>query len=314
MEQIKEYSCEVLIIGAGPAGCSAAVYCGRANRDTIILEGKQDSALTQAKEIQNYPGYKKIKGQQLLEMFKKHAEGLESVRIIKGDVISLMLGMGTNMISTRNSNITADAVIIATGGGQRKERIKGEDALSGFGVSYCALCDGPLYKEKTVYLYGNDEEVLDEALILQQMGCIVNVMTEIGINELPGKVDEVKKSNIKVIDKAQIVEILGDDQGHTKQIICKSTDPNKPDDLLTFDLDCLFILTHTPSNSIFKKAGVELDDKGNIKIDEEQQTNTKGVYAAGDVTGGLFQVVFATAEGARAGINVNKYVRHIKSE
>ena len=314
MEQIKEYSCEVLIIGAGPAGCSAAVYCGRANRDTIILEGKQDSALTQAKEIQNYPGYEKIKGQQLLEMFKKHAASLKSVRIIKGDVISLMLGMGTNMISTRNSNITADAVIIATGGGQRKERIKGEDALSGFGVSYCALCDGPLYKEKTVYLYGNDEEVLEEALILQQMGCIVNVITEIGINELPGKVDEVKKSNIKVIDKAQIVEILGDNQGHIQQIISKSTDPNKPDDLLKFDLDCLFILTHTPSNSIFKKAGVELDDRGNIKIDDEQQTNTKGIYAAGDVTGGLFQVVFATAEGARAGINVNKYVRQIKSE
>ena len=314
MDQIKEYSCEVLIIGAGPAGCSAAVYCGRANRDTIILEGKQDSALTQAKEVQNYPGYENIKGHQLLEMFQKHAEGLESVRIIKGDVISLMLGMGTNMISTRTSNITADAVIIATGGGQRKERIIGEEALSGFGVSYCALCDGPLYKEKTVYLYGNDEEVLEEALILQQMGCIVNVMTEIGINELPGKVDEVKKSNINVIEKAQIVEVLGDVQGHVKQIISKSTDPNKPDDLLTFDLDCLFILTHTPSNSIFKKAGVELDEKGNIKIDEEQQTNIKGVYAAGDVTGGLFQVVFATAEGARAGINVNKYVRHIKSE
>jgi len=314
MEQLKEYSCEVLIIGSGPAGCSAAIYCGRADRDTIILEGKQDSALTKAKEIQNYPGYKNISGSQLLETFKKHAAGLESVQIIKGDVISLMLGMGTNMISTRNSNITADAVIIATGGGQRKERIKGEEALSGFGVSYCALCDGPLYKEKTVYLYGNDEEVLEEALILQQMGCIVNVMTEIGIDELPGKVDEVKKSNIKVIDKAQIVEVVGDNQGHVSQIISKSTDPNKPDELLTFDLDCLFILTHTPSNSIFKKAGVELDEKGNIKIDEEQQTNIKGVYAAGDVTGGLFQVVFATAEGARAGINVNKYVRHIKSE
>lgn len=314
MEQIKEYSCEVLIIGAGPAGCSAAIYCGRANRDTIILEGKQESALSKAKEIWNYPGYENIKGNQLLEMFKKHATSLESVRIIKGDVISLMLGMGTNMISTRTSNITADAVIIATGGGQRKERIKGEEILSGFGVSYCALCDGPLYKEKTVYLYGNDEEVLEEALILQQMGCIVNVITEIGINELPGKVDEVKKNNIKVIDKAQIVEILGDSQGHIKQIICKSTDPNKPDDLLTFDLDCLFILTHTPSTSIFKKAGVELDEKGNIKIDEGQQTNIKGVYAAGDVTGGLFQVVFATAEGARAGINVNKYVRQIKSE
>lgn len=314
MDQIKEYSCEVLIIGAGPAGCSAAIYCGRANRDTIILEGKQDAALSKAKEIWNYPGYEKIGGKQLLELFKKHATSMESVQIIKGDVISLMLGMGTNMISTRTSNITADAVIIATGGGQRKERIKGEEALSGFGVSYCALCDGPLYKEKTVYLYGNDEEVLEEGLILQQMGCIVNIMTEIGINELPGKVEEVKKSNINIIEKSQIVEVLGGSQGHIKQIISKSIDPNKSDELLTFDLDCLFILTHTPSNSIFKKAGVELDERGNIKIDEEQQTNIKGVYAAGDVTGGLFQVVFATAEGARAGINVNKYVRQIKSE
>ena len=218
------------------------------------------------------------------------------------------------MISTRTANITADAVIIATGRGQRKEKIKGEEALSGFGVSYCALCDGPLYRDRVVFLYGNDEEVLEEALILKQMGCIVNIMTEIGIDELPDKINEVKKSNIEVFDKYQIIEIVGNNQGVIQKIICKSTDADKPNEIKTFELDCLFILSHLPSNSIFKKAGIELDERDNLKVDEGKQTNVKGVFAAGDVTGGLYQVVFAVAEGARAGINANKYVRQIKKD
>ena len=115
-----EFSCEILIIGTGPAGLSAGVYCGRAGRDTIILEGKEPSALAQAKEVLNYPGYKKIEGLALLEMFKEHVKTHESVKIMRGDVIALMIGMGQNMISTRTANITADVVIIATGGGERK--------------------------------------------------------------------------------------------------------------------------------------------------------------------------------------------------
>ena len=84
--------------------------------------------------------------------------------------------------------------------------------------------------------------------------------------------------------------------------------------MIEIELDCLFILSHIPSNSIFKKSGVELDENGNVKVDENQQTNIKGVYAAGDVTGGLFQVVFAAGEGARAGINANKYLRQLKKD
>ena len=314
MEQLEQYSCEILIIGSGPAGCSAGIYCGRAHRDIIILDGKQVSALAQTQEILNYPSYGAMKGSNLLKKFREHAQSYETVRMIKGDVISLIIGMGSNMISTRTANITADAVIIATGRGQRKEKIKGEEALSGFGVSYCALCDGPLYRDRVVFLYGNDEEVLEEALILKQMGCIVNIMTEIGIDELPDKINEVKKSNIEVFDKYQIIEIVGNNQGVIQKIICKSTDADKPNEIKTFELDCLFILSHLPSNSIFKKAGIELDERDNLKVDEGKQTNVKGVFAAGDVTGGLYQVVFAVAEGARAGINANKYVRQIKKD
>ncbi len=311
---MEEHACEILIIGAGPAGLSAGIYCGRAGRSTIILEGKEPSALAETKEIMNYPGYDSLKGVELLNKFKKHAVSHENVKIISGDVISLMVGMGTNLISTRTANITADAVVIATGRGHRKEKIKGEEALIGYGLSYCALCDGPLYKERVVYLYGSDEEMIEDALILHQMGCIVNVITNIGINELPAKINEVKEKQINIIEKTEIVEVISNSQGIIEKIKCKPSKSDDPNEIIEYELNCLFILSHVPSNSIFKKAGVELDDKGNIKINEEQRTNIDGVFAAGDVTGGLYQVVFATAEGALAGINVSKHIRGARKD
>jgi len=314
--ELQEYKCEVLIIGAGPAGLSAAVYCGRANRSTIILEGKEPSSLEKTKEIQNWLGEMDVTGLELLEKFKKHAESYESVKIISGDVIELMLGMGTNVISTRTANITADVVVIATGTGKRKEVIKGEDTLLGYGVSYSAIWDGPLYKDKVVYLYGKDEEVMEDALVLRQMGCIVRVITDVGIEELPDKVEEVKDKGIEIIEKMEVLEAVPDSDGMIQKILCKSTKSETEDIeiIKEFELSCLFIISHISSNSIFKKAGVELDDFRNIKVDDEQKTNLKGVYAAGDCTGGLFQVVFAAAEGARAGINACKYLRQLQKE
>lgn len=311
---MEELSCEVLIIGAGPAGCSAAVYCGRGNRNTIILEGKDPSSLERTKEIQNWVGEKNISGPELLKKFKDHATSYENVNIVEGDVISLMAGMGTNMVSTRTMNITADAVIIATGRGSKKEKIKGEEALIGYGVSYCALCDGPLYKERDVYLYGEDEELLEDALILEDMGTNTHVITKVDESELPEKIKDVKETGIEVLDNTEIIEVISDSQGVIQKIKVKPVNSEDETKIKEIELACLFIFSHVPSNSIFKKAGIELDDKGNIQIDEEQKTNIEGVYAAGDVTGGLFQVVFAAAEGAHAGINAAKYVRHIKRD
>ena len=312
-----EFKCEVLIIGSGPAGLSAGVFCARANRDVIILDGKELSALEKKKEIQNWPGEIDIKGKHLLKKFRDHVESYsENVRILKDDIISLMLGMGVNMISTRKATITSDVVIIAIGRGNRKEIIKGEESLLGFGVSYCPLRDHPLYKDKVVYMYGKDEEMLEEALILKESGCIVNVITDVGIEELPEKVNEVKQADIEVIENMEVIEAVADDNGIIQKIICKSAKPESEEieETKEFELNCLFILSHISSNSIFKKAGIELDDKGNIFVDEEQKTNLNGVYAAGDCTGGLFQVVFATAEGARAGVSACKYLRQLKKE
>ncbi|MFX1312219.1 MAG: NAD(P)/FAD-dependent oxidoreductase, partial [Promethearchaeota archaeon] len=141
-------------------------------------------------------------------------------------------------------------------------------------------------------------------------------ITDVGIEELPVKVYEVKENGIKVIENMEIIEAVANSEGIIQKIICKSTKPEleQTEETHEFELNCLFILSHISSNSVFKKAGVELDEKGNIKVDAEQRTNLKGVYAAGDVTGGLFQVVFATAEGARAGINACKYYRQLEKD
>ena len=257
---MEELSCEALIIGSGPAGLTAGIYCARANRDVIILDGKEPSALARTKEIQNWPGEIDIRGKKLLEKFRAHAESYsENVRIIQSDVISLMLGMGVNRISTRTVNITSDVVIIATGGGTRKEIIKGEDSLLGFGVSYSALWDGPLYKDKVVYLYGNDAEMLDDALALQQMGCIVRVITNIGIEKLPENVYDVKKAGIEIFENLEIIEAVPNSEGIIQKILCRSTKPDSEvlEEIKEFELSCLFILSHISSNSIFKKSGVE---------------------------------------------------------
>ncbi|MFX1455071.1 MAG: NAD(P)/FAD-dependent oxidoreductase [Promethearchaeota archaeon] len=312
-----EYKCEVLIIGAGPAGLSAGIYCARANRDVIIIEGKESSALIKAKEIQNWPGEVEIKGKHLLEKFRTHAESYsENIRIINGDIISLMLGMGVNIISTRTANFTCDVVIIATGRGTRKEVIMGEELLLGFGVSYSVLSDGPRYKDKVVYLFGRDEEMLEDALVLHQMGCLVRIITNVKKEDLPEKVYQVDEVGIEILENMEIIEAVPDSDGMIQKIVCKSNKPEVEDilEVREYELSCLFILSHISSNSIFKKAGVELDDMGNIKVDEEQKTNIDGIYAAGDCTGGVFQVVFATAEGARAGINACKYLRQLKKE
>ena len=312
-----EFKCEVLIIGSGPAGLSAGIYSARANRDVIILDGKELSGLIKAKEIQNWPGEIDIKGKHLLGKFKAHTESYsENIRFIKDDVISLMLGMGVNIISTKTANITSDVVIIATGRGTRKEIIKGEDNLLGFGVSYSVLSDGPLYRDKVVYVYGKDDEMLEDALSLQQMGCIVYIITDVELDELSEKIYQVKESGIEIFENMEVIEAVANSDGVIEKIICKSTKAELEDteEIKEFELSCLFNLSHISSNSIFKKAGVELDDRGNIKVDEDQKTNIKGVYAAGDCTGGIFQVVFATAEGARAGINACKYLRQLKKD
>ena len=138
--------------------------------------------------------------------------------------------------------------------------------------------------------------------------CNVNIISKKSTGELPEKKKEIQEVDIPIIDKSEIIETVSNKDKTLEKIIIKDLNTEEQKEIKS---DALFIFSHVPSNQIFKKAGIELDENKNIKVNDDQETNIKGVYAAGDVTGGLFQVVFAVAEGAKAGINTNKYLRSL---
>jgi thioredoxin reductase (NADPH) len=166
---LESLSTDVLIIGTGPAGLAAAIYTARAGLETIIVGKKEDSRLNGDWTIENYPGILSIKGSDLLETFIEHAQKF-GVKIIETEVTDFVLG-DPKLITTKIAAISAVSVILATGkGAARKKLIRGEESLIGMGVSYCATCDGPLYRGRDVVAIGNTDEAAEDLLTLHQMG------------------------------------------------------------------------------------------------------------------------------------------------
>ncbi|MHA1733367.1 MAG: NAD(P)/FAD-dependent oxidoreductase [Promethearchaeota archaeon] len=306
----EEITCDVLIMGAGPAGLSAGIYAARGGQKTIILAGKKPSALQTAHDVKNYPGFERITGPDLLAKMRAHALAA-GAKIIDEDAIAVML-QGFRMVTTREKLITAGAVIIATGREQKKVLIPGEEKHIGRGVSYCALCDGPLYRQRKVILYGNDEESVDDAATLAEMGCKVTLMFPERVGELEAEVREsLSSAKFNVVENSKVKKILTDDSGLVRAVV--AAPPDKPDEETEVETDALFIMSHVASNVLLKNAGLEMDEKGHIKVDEKQATNLEGVFAAGDITGGLLQIVTAVYEGAQAAVEAAKFARQQKS-
>ncbi len=302
----EEVSTEVLIIGAGPAGLSAGIYAARSGRKTLILAGKKPSVLETAHSVRNYPGFEEISGPDLLKRMRDHAKAAGAT-ILEEDAIAVML-QGMRMATTREKLIMTDAVIIATGREQKKSLIPGEEQYVGHGLSYCALCDGPLYRQKKVIIYGFDEEAVNDAATLVDMGCEVLLIFPKATEELPPEVQEMLKGD-KLAFRAQtaIIEILAGDNGLVRGVKVQS--PPDKGEVQEVETNALFIMSHVSSSALLKNAGLSLDEKGHIVVDQDQKTNLEGVFAAGDVTGGLWQVVTAVAEGAKAGVEAAKFVR-----
>ena len=301
-------TCEALVIGGGPAGLTAAMYLKRANRNVLLVRGKVKSALEWAHDINNYTGIKTITGPQLLADMTSQVEDM-GVDIIEDDVIAITPNMNPKMASTKTAFITADTIIIATGKGKRKPVLKNELKYMGKGVSYCATCDGPLYKEKHTCIIGNDDEAAEDCLILHQMGVGVTwLVKEKNLNELdvnPGKISEIKKQNIKIIENAVDMALIGGDSVSGLKYQTKEGESGQ------IDCDCVFVMTSVPTSTLMEKAGIELSNN-NIIVDRTQQTNIEGVYACGDICGNGFQVSIAVGEGAIAGMNAAKYLRKLK--
>ena len=276
---LKELTTDILIIGAGPAGLTAALYAARANKKVIVLDGKFPSWITSAHHVENYPGVPAMAGTNLLKIMREQAVHF-GAEIITGDAFEAMLSFDPKMVTTREHMITARVVILATGKGGTQKLIPNETEYLGRGVSYCAVCDGNLYKGKHVALYGVDKEAVHDADYLRGLGCTVELIMA------PDKV-----SAIQGADTVSGITVV---RGGKEETIA---------------VEGFFIIQAVSPAVLLEKIGVELTLERKIKVDAQMQTSISGVFAAGDITGHAPQVAVATGEGCIAALSALKYLR-----
>lgn len=284
---------DLVIIGKGPAGISAALYTARAGLKTTII-GKDNGALAKAEKIENYYGFENpITGNQLI------ADGIAQAKRIGSEVISdEVVGIGYDgnfVVKSNNGQYKTKSIIIATGSNRSAPKINGLSEFEGKGVSYCAMCDAFFYKDKDVAVLGCCEYALHEAMELLPVAKSVTLVTN-GVEPI-----DKFPSNI-IINKKEIVSLEGDQTLNTIRF----------SDGSSISTAGLFIAVGVAGSSdLAKKLGAET--KGTkIIVDENMATNIPGLYAAGDCTGGMLQIAKAVYEGAKAGVEVIKYIRSLK--
>jgi thioredoxin reductase (NADPH) len=296
---MEEY--DIIIIGAGPAGLTAALYSGRQNFRTLILEKMITGGVgAEVPMMENFPGFEIIAGKQLIELMKKQALKHSEIRE-KEEVKKVELVGDKIELSADEKKYLTRAIIISTGSKHRQLEVPGELEFLGRGVCYCATCDGPLYQGKKVLIIGGGNSAAQEALYLENIG--VNVALVHRRDELRAEnylQDMLKEKDIPIFWDSVVKEIRGGDTG-VKSVVLhnRKTGENKE-----VEIDGIFIsIGDVPSNQVAASIGVELDSNGYIITDKSQRTNLPRVYAAGDITGGVKQWVVACSEGAIAALS-----------
>ena len=298
---------DLIIIGAGPAGLSAAIYASRARLNAIVIEQNyvNGGQIIDTYEIDNYPGLPGLSGMDLAMKMAEHAEKL-GVETVNAFVQSLDLNGPVKKVITDEGTYEAKAVIIASGATHSKLGAQGENQYAGMGVSYCATCDGAFYRGKDVLVVGGGDVAVEDAIFLAR-GCnkvyVVHRRDELraakvlqeSLLSLPN-VEMVWNSNLKSITGGMKVE--------------NATVVNKLDQTgRTIPVSGVFIAVGITPRSEFARNHVDMDEKGYIVANETGATSVPGVFAAGDVrTKQLRQVVTAVADGANAVTSVEKYL------
>ncbi|MGB9836916.1 MAG: NAD(P)/FAD-dependent oxidoreductase [Candidatus Saccharicenans sp.] len=302
---IKNLKADILVIGAGPAGLTAAIYAARSGKKTLVVEGSHPSRLALGYELENYPGFLKINSRELLEKFREQAR-VHGAEFLKEDAIALALESHPKYVTTKSAFIEAKAVIIATGRPlPSKNLIKGEEEFTGRGVSYCATCDGPLYRGREVLAYGFSEEAAEEILELDQLGCKVKILPGEKIKpELIPELEKLKARGLPILEGYELKEIAGEKR--VEKVVVEKDQRSEE-----IPVSAVFIFRQIPAGSLFGKAGLALDEQGNIVVDRHQQTNLPGVFAAGDVTGWGLQVASAVGGGCVAAIQALSALRKL---
>jgi len=301
---------DVIILGAGPAGLSSAIYTGRAMLDTLILEkGAPGGQILMTDFIENYPGFPDgIAPVELTKSFRKQAErfgakiGIDTVKELQRE------GQLWKVCGNKNEYLTR-AVIIATGANFRRLGVKGEGKFTGRGVSYCATCDGFFFKDKVVAVVGGGNWALTEAIFLTKFARQVKVIHRRDQLRAEKILQErtLAHEKMEVIWDTVIEEILGDTT--LKSLIVKNV---KTGELSELEVDGLFVSIGTIPNSDFVKDLLELNEWGEIVVGKKMETSLPGIYAAGDVTDACpEQVATAVGTGVAAAIAIDEYLQSI---
>ncbi|MFW9975252.1 MAG: NAD(P)/FAD-dependent oxidoreductase [Candidatus Thorarchaeota archaeon] len=297
---------DLVIIGSGVTGYGAAMYAARLDLSVAVIGNVEGGTITLTDDVANYPGYIQLTGQELANKLKDHA--LDYPVYIESGTVADIFRAKENIfyVITENKTFLAKSVIFATGMKERELEVPGHDELKNKGVSYCALCDAPLYKDKVVGVVGGSDSAVKEALLLAKYCPKVYIIyrrQKIRPEPVNGRRVE-REPKIEVITETNVTEILGDQ----KVMGVKLDKPYNGKDILP--LDGIFIaIGGIPYSDLAKKLGVELNEKGEIKIDRSSRTNIEGVYAAGDVVDSEFkQAITGVAEGVHAAYQAYKYV------
>ncbi|MDH4212540.1 MAG: FAD-dependent oxidoreductase [Candidatus Thorarchaeota archaeon] len=303
---------ELVVIGGGPAGMTAAIYAARYGLKTLLLESKVlGGAQATSPGIENYPGYTFIVGIELATKMKEQVR--KSGAVIKEitDVRSIQResNNGDFLLDTRRGVYRAQAIIIATGGGHKHLNVPGEEMLTGRGVSFCATCDGPLFRDKTVAVVGGGNTAVTEALYLAEITkkvYLIHRRDELRAEKIVQ--DYLFKSDIEIMWNSVVKEIKGEDL--VNEIILENT---KTGEIHSLKIDGAFIaLGSNPESTLAKSIGVETNERGEILVSAKQATNIVGVFAAGDVVESMKQIAVAVGHGAIAADSAYSYIRHIQ--
>lgn len=282
---------DVIIIGAGPAGITASLYTQRGNLKTLVLYNEK-SGLEKATHIENYYGFENgISGETLYKIGIEQAKNI-GVDVIKEEVTKIENNIDYFKIVTPKGEYTSKVLILSTGNKKNKPKIKGIEKFEGKGVSYCAICDGFFFRNRSISVIGSGNYAVSETNEL------INIANDITILTNGEKAPEIRADNVN-IDTKKIEEIIGENK----------VEGVKFKDGTEIQTDGIFIAQGVAGSADFaKKLGI-ITNKDNIVVNANMETNVKGIFACGDCTGGLLQVSKAVYEGAKAGLETIKYIR-----